>query len=185
MTGFSFPYVSAEGAGEYFEVSFAEIAEGEKSEECGHGNFPIDANLKITMADSSTWNAPTAGCAVTSGSEGGTFDGYVASRNCLSKIPQFVLQHCRKRPCVAEPGNCHDFPGALRHLTLLARSHEVGFYFSCIGRIGRLGRHCAGVAQAIGYQRVSYGGMDRQYIQIILRRVDMLNGSHRLKRFFR
>jgi hypothetical protein len=41
------------------------------------------------------------------------------------------------------------------------------------------------VAQAIGYQRVSYGGMDRQYIQIILRRVDMLNGSHRLKRFFR
>jgi hypothetical protein len=53
VTGFSFPYVSAEGAGEYFEVSFAEIAEGEKSEECGHGNFPIDANLKITMADSS------------------------------------------------------------------------------------------------------------------------------------
>src|ERR1035438_5529606 len=47
MTEFSFPYVSvASSGGEYFEVSFAEIEEGEESEECDHAYFLIQRQFE-------------------------------------------------------------------------------------------------------------------------------------------
>ena len=45
MTEFPFPYVSAEGSGEYFEVSFADVEAGEESEECDHGYFLLQRQV--------------------------------------------------------------------------------------------------------------------------------------------
>ena len=47
MTEFSLPFVSvASSGGEYFEVSFAEIEEGEESEECDHAYFLIQRQFE-------------------------------------------------------------------------------------------------------------------------------------------
>src|SRR5271155_3419961 len=46
MTEFSLPHVSAESAGEYFQVSFAEIEAGAESEECDHVYFLIQRQFE-------------------------------------------------------------------------------------------------------------------------------------------
>jgi len=47
MTEFFFPHVSVASSGdEYFEVSFAEIGEGEESEECDHAYFLIQRQFE-------------------------------------------------------------------------------------------------------------------------------------------
>lgn len=47
MTEFSFPYVSiASSGGDYFQVSFAGIEEGDESEECDHAYFLIQRQFE-------------------------------------------------------------------------------------------------------------------------------------------
>ncbi len=103
-----FLYVSAQGSGNYFDVTFSEVAAEDETEACDHGYFLLQRQFVDDDGGSSIWNAPVkTDCAVSSRSCG-RCSGVIrsVSKSPANRLRRFVparpLQALPDRPCIVE-----------------------------------------------------------------------------------